>query len=276
VTFSDLTGWQADDLLDLLPMAGFQDRADIETRLSPQLVSAKVLFTGYYEPELDASPVETPQFAFPIYAPPTDLTLTRADIDNGALSGQGLELAWLADPVDRFFLQVQGSGRLRMPDGDVCRVGFAAKTLHAYSSIGKVAIELGAFTPQTITADALKDWLRAQPDQGKAAMQTNKAYVFFRLLPNLHLDEGPIGTLGQPLKPMRSLAVDEAHVPLGSLVWVETEQVQRLMIAQDTGSAIKGLDRADIFVGTGFDAGRLAGAMKQSGRLFVLTKRDSR
>lgn len=275
MTFAELTGWQADDLSDLLPLTGFQGRSDIEDRLSPQLVSTNVLFTGYYEPELEASPIETARFAFPIYAPPTDLRLTRADIDNGALFGQGLELAWLADPVDRFFLQVQGSGRLRMPDGGVSRVGFADKTRHAYTSIGKVAIEQGAFTPQTITADALKDWLRGQPDQGKAVMQTNKAYVFFRLLPDLHLDEGPIGTLGQPLKPMRSLAVDEAHVPLGSLVWVETEKVQRLMIAQDTGSAIKGPDRADIFVGTGSEAGRRAGAMKQSGRLFVLAERET-
>lgn len=273
LSFSDLPGWDTDDLdaaLDAMrqgdpsvPEGG--GRAWFEARFQPG-PPQHGHFTGYYEPELPASRVPTPEFPCPIHALPNPLvTVPRAQID-AALRGQ--EIAWLRDPVDRFFLQVQGSGRLRLTDGSVMRVGYAGKNGQPYVSIGKLLVERGLFGPD-ITAQALKDWLRADPARGQAVMNENPSYVFFR---DILAEGGPMGTLC-PVTALRSLAVDPDHTPLGTPVWVEVGGHARLCIAQDTGSAIKGAGRADLFFGTGDAAGQAAGALNASGRFIPLVAR---
>ncbi len=198
--------------------------------------------------------------------------LALAEIEDGALAGRGLEIAWLEDPVEAFFLQVQGSGRVRLPDGRVLRLGYAGKNGHPYASVGRMLIELGALGVGEATADAVRGWLRRHPEEGRAVMRANASFVFFREL-DLPPELGPLGVLGRPVTPLRSLAVDPAHVPLGAPVWIETdgaERLRRLMVAQDLGGAIKGAQRADIYVGTGAEAGQRAGRIRDGGRMVVL------
>ncbi len=237
------------------------------------------LFTAYYEPELRGSPVRTPRFAYPIYRKPPELTsdgawYSRADIESGGrLQGRGLELAWLEDPVEVYFLQIQGSGRIRMPDGKVIRVGYAGKNNQPYRSIGQELIRRGELTPSEASADTIQDWVRRNPGEGQQLLNHNPSFVFFRKVADLSPDEGPIGAMGRSITTMRSVAIDPAFVPLGAPVWVEkdgAEPMRRLMIAQDTGGAIKGPQRADLFFGTGPEAGRLAGQIKDGGRMVVL------
>lgn len=236
------------------------------------------LFTGYFEPELDGSPIRTPRFAYPIYRRPPELLdgqvwYDRATIEAGILRGRGLELAWLEDPVDVYFLQVQGSGRIRMPDGHVMRVGYGGRNGHAYASVGKAMVAQGIATPDNVDAHAIQDYVRANPSSGAALMNVNPSYVFFRKIADLPADQGPIGAMGRSITPMRSVAIDPGFVPLGAPVWVEKDgavPIRQLMVAQDTGGAIKGAQRADIFFGTGRGAGQAAGRIKDPGRLIVL------
>lgn len=234
---------------------------------------AAPLLTGYFEPELDARLQPDPVFAHPIYRLPEDPGHSHAAIAAGVLAGQGLEIAWLADPVDVFFLQVQGSGRLRLPDGTL-RVGFGGKNGHPYRSLGREMVARGLISAADISADAIRAWLSAHPGRVRELLLSNPSYVYFREMPDLGPHDGPVGTAGVPLTALRSLAVDPDHVPLGALVLMETRiggaDVCRLMVAQDTGGVIKGAQRADIYFGSGDAAGLAAGRQNAPGRLTVL------
>lgn len=240
------------------------------------------LFTGYYEPELNGALTRSTRFAYPIYRKPPELTdgqtyLDRNAIEAGALRGRGLELAWLEDPVEVYFLHIQGSGRIRLPDGSMMRVGYAGKNGHPYRSIGAEMVRLGSHTADQLSAQEIKSWVRRSGSAGSAMLNHNPSYVFFRQLENLPDDKGPIGAIGRSITSLRSVAIDPDYTPLGAPVWIEKDGVdplRRLMVAQDTGGAIKGMQRADIFYGTGDAAGEAAGAVKDGGRLIVLLPID--
>lgn len=259
-------------------------RGFFERYFRPSLVGngKPTLFTGYYEPEFVASPVPTARFAFPIYRTPPELRpgavwFDRATIESeGLLRGRGLELAWLADPVDVFFLQVQGSGRLLMPDGHVLRVGFAAKNGQPYRSVGMELVRRGLYQPSQVSAHTIRTWVDSNPEAGRQLLWTNPSFIFFQRV-DVPAALGPLGALHLPVTPGRSLAVDPAVVPLGAPVWVETSgnpPLHRLMVAQDIGTAIKGPGRADVFIGSGFRAGEIAGRMHDDGRMIVLLPTD--
>lgn len=237
------------------------------------------LFTGYYEPELDGSPVPTPRFRYPIYRMPPEAAsagpwLSRRDILTGtAMSGRGLEICWVDDPVELFFLQVQGSGRVRYSDGRTVRVGYGGANGHPYRSIGQELVRRGTYDAHQVSAEVIKNWVRRNPFEGEELLFTNPSYVFFREVSEVPADKGPLGAMNRSITAMRSIAVDPAYTPLGAPVWIEKHgqaPLNRLMIAQDTGSAIKGAQRADIFFGTGDSAGQAAGQLKDPGRLVVL------
>ncbi len=306
--FAELDGWEADnhaaalstfrdtcDLLkdpDWVPLCrlaadvGPGDtaaRSFFELFFKPVLIGEPpALFTGYYEPELQGSPVRSPRFAWPIYRRPSELRdgqvyYDRATIEAGALRGRGLEIAWLDDPVEAFFLQIQGSGRIVMPNGSVIRVGYAGRNGHAYRSVGQEMIRRGTHTPDQVSAQEIRAFVARNPHAGAGLLNVNPSYVFFRKLPNLASQDGPIGAMGRSITTLRSIAVDPDFTPLGAPVWVEKDGAgafRRLMVAQDTGGAIKGAQRADIFFGTGASAGDAAGTVKDGGRMLVLLPID--
>jgi len=259
------------------------------------------LITGYYEPVLNGSTTRNDQFRWPLYKRPDNLLTidlaslypelkgrpvrgrlegnrvvpyySRAEIGNGKNPLAGNELLWVEDPVELFILQVQGSGRVRLPDGREVAVGYADQNGHPYRSLGGRLIELGALTREEVTLTRIRDWLAAHPDETSTLLNSNPSYIFFTQR-DASLD-GPLGSLGVALTPERSVAVDPAYIRLGLPVWLDTvlpngTSLQRLTLAQDTGGAIKGAVRADLFLGQGVEAGRLAGEMKQRGRLYVL------
>ncbi|MCV2872584.1 MltA domain-containing protein [Defluviimonas sp. WL0050] len=291
--FGDLAGWAADDHVAALSAYhatvhllgpdwprpdGAEARSFLETHFVPVETGAPPgLITGYYEPEVEGSATCTPGFAHPLYAPPEDLPddgpwLSRSEIEDGNLLS-GNELVWLSDPVEVFFAQVQGSVRVRLGDGSIRRYGYAAKNGHEYRSVGKELTRRGIGEAAGITADGIRDWCRANPAAVQDLLRHNPSFVFFQHL-DLAAETGPIGTAGCPVTPMRSIAVDPDVTPLGAPVWVEGGPLATLMIAQDTGSAIKGAQRGDVFCGTGADAGRRAGGMRISGRLVTLFPRE--
>lgn len=263
------------------------------------------LFTGYYEPELTGRWAPEAEFQIPIYSRPVDLVsidlgahraelagtqlagrivdnklvpyYSRAEIAAGALRGQGLEVLWVADPIEAFFLHIQGSGRVRLPDGSHVRVGYAGRNGRKYTSIGRELVAMGVMPLKDVTAPAIQDWLNANPAAGSALMNKNESYVFFRVVEG----EGPIGAEGVALTPGRSLAVDRAFVPYGIPIWLDTTDpideapFRRILIAQDTGSAIKGVVRGDVFWGFGELAARRAGLMKQRGRYYLLLPKSA-
>jgi membrane-bound lytic murein transglycosylase A len=279
-----------------------------EAHYTPYRIEARPdagLVTGYYEPEVNGSREKVGAFQVPVYGRPDDIVqvkpdllralyndghsvrrrngeelvpyYTRAEIEAGALKDRGLELLYLDDPVELFFMQIQGSGRVRLPDGSWVRLGYAAKNGHSYTSIGKRLLERGEKPPQGLTMEGLKSWLRADPARGRALMHENKSYVFFRALPEREAGEGPVGAQGVPLTPGRSLAVDASYHALGTPIFVTAPDLvvggapfRKLMIAQDVGSAIKGPQRGDIFFGTGEAAGAIAGTTKEAARFFIL------
>jgi membrane-bound lytic murein transglycosylase A len=262
-------------------------RRFFETGFMPYQVKAggKVegLFTGYYIPQIKASHKRTAKFQYPLYRVPADLKpekpyLTRAQIDGGALKGKGLEIAYTDDPVKLFFLQVQGSGSLAFTDGTAGFVSFAARNNQPYTAIGKVLVEQGALAKEKVTAPAIMEWLHAHPDKAQGVMEKNASYVFFKEQPGQHA----IGAEGVALSPLASLAVDKDFIALGSPLWLDTTLPQKnkkdkpfrsLVIAQDTGTAIQGAVRGDVFCGQGERAEWLAGHMKQPGRYFLLLPR---
>lgn len=270
------------------------------------------LVTGYYEPLMTGSRTRERATQAPLYARPPDLLTvdlagveprlaglrlrgrvqgarvvpyhSRAEIETaGPLAGS--ELLWVDDPVDAFFLEIQGSGRVRLRDGTTLRVGYADQNGHPYRAIGRTLIERGALKADEVTAPAIRRWLREHPAQAPEVMRTNPSVVFFRELPEPPAappgepEAGPPGSLGVPLTPMRSLAVDRSVVPLATLVWLDTTHpvdarpLRRAMAAQDTGGAIAGSIRADFFWGFGADAERAAGLMRSRGRMWMLWPR---
>lgn len=266
---SRIKGWPA-------PMAGQCAKTFFTEAFHPHSPGqgTSSLITGYYEPEIEARLTRDAVFAYPIYRLPPDPHHDHAAIMAGALAGRGLEVAYLADRVERFFLQVQGSGQLRLPDGKMIRVGYAGQNGYSYRSLGRAMVERSLIPESDISADAMREWFRAHPGRIDEILSLNPSWVYFRELQGLDPEEGPIGTAGVPLAAMISLAVDPDHIPLGAPVLLETEVggtlFRRLMVAQDTGGAIKGAQRADLFFGTGVEAGHLAGRQKAPGRLTVL------
>jgi membrane-bound lytic murein transglycosylase A len=208
----------------------------------------------------------------------------RAAIEAGGLAGQGLEIAWLADPVDAYFVHVQGSARLRMTDGRLMRLTFDGKSGQPYTSIGRLAVERGWLKPESADKAGLEAWLKANREGGRALMRENRSFIFFRETPELSPSEGPVGAAGVPLSSGRSLAVDRSlwtfHLP----VWVAAElddperpgrPFRRLMVAQDTGSAIVGPARGDLFIGSGDRAGTVAGRIRHAARMIALVPRPA-
>ena len=255
-----------------------------------------VLYTGYYQPVIDASPVETADYRYPVYRDPDELRTRRArgkrgagysrhDIDVlGSLEGKGYEIAWLRDPVDRFFLHIQGSGLLRMTDGREVPLNFAASNGRRYTSIGKVLIDRGKLDRESMSMQRIRAWLAEFPGEREALFSRNERYIFFRLG-----ETGPLGSLGVPLTAGRSAATDHGVYPKGALLFIETRTpvvgehgelagsrpVWRFVLNQDTGAAIRGPARVDLYFGTGDAAGAQAGYMKSTGRLYLLMKRGA-
>ncbi|NPD68146.1 murein transglycosylase A [Lichenicola cladoniae] len=278
-----------------------------ETWFLPYEVSdqtiVKANFTGYFEPEFAGSLSESPDFPVPVYGRPPDLVtvpnpvpgqpaitghveaghvvpyLTRAEIDQGRLRGRKLEILWLHSPVDLFFLQVQGSGRVRLPSGQIVRLSYAGRNGQPYVPIGRKLIEQQQLAPDAVSMQSIRAWLEAHPDQAQALMEQNPNYVFFRTLDDLTPNDGPPGALGLELTPLRSAAVDRSFLPLGLPMFVETTlpsgaPLDRLVLAQDLGTDIVGPQRADLFFGWGAAAGRDAGAMHSGGRIILLLPRQ--
>jgi membrane-bound lytic murein transglycosylase A len=285
-------------------------RAFLERYFEPAPLGTGLL-TGYYEPELNGSTASSSVFSTPLHARPPELVdvdlgtfnaemrgrrvagqvrdgrlvpyLDRAAIQAGALDGRGLELAWVDDPADAFFLQVQGSGRVRMLDGRVLRFGYAGTNGHAYYAIGRALVDRGVLTREQVSMQSIRAWMaQAGPQAAAELMARNPSYVFFRILPELPPEDGPIGTLGVPLTPGRSLAVDRTAVPLGLPVWIMGRDpltggpLVRLTVAQDTGGAVRGAARGDLFTGWGADAAERAGRMREEAGFFVLLPREPR
>jgi membrane-bound lytic murein transglycosylase A len=252
--------------------------------------------TGYYEPEIRGSRVRAPGFEVPIYRTPPDLIrctradggtgrgridqsgrcvlyYTRAEIEDGALAGRGLEIAWAADPIELFFLQIQGSGRVRMPDGSVMRIGYDNQSGREYVAIGRLLRERGILPQGGAGMEAITAWMRANPEQGRALMRENLSYVFFKELTG----PGPLGAMGLPVTPRATVATDPLFVPLGAPVYLTMERPEAngLWVAQDTGGAIKGANRFDTFWGAGEEATRIAGGMSANGTALILLPKGS-
>jgi membrane-bound lytic murein transglycosylase A len=268
----------------------------------------QVLFTGYYQPIIDGSLVETSEYRYPIYAKPTDLVTleraaagsgetakkitgrfedqqfapyyTRREIDQaGLLRGRGFEIAWVKDPVELFFLHIQGSGILRLPDATQVHIGYAGQNGHPYRSIGRLLIDQGKILPSEMSMERLRRHLAEHPEQRNEIMAHNESYVFFRIT-----EEGPFGTLEVPVTAGRSIATDSRLFPKGAAALIYSERpvldragqligwqpFVRFVLNQDTGGAIRGFQRADLYMGTGDDAGAHAGYMNSPGKIYFL------
>ncbi len=281
-----------------------------ETRFEPFLISNRGdstgLFTGYYEAELRGSWQPNSRYSVPIYARPNDLISvdlgkfraewagesiagriegnsfnpypSRADINNGALSGRQLEVLWVDSHVDAFFLHIQGSGRVLMDNGGYVRLGYAGRNGQRYVAVGRELIAAGIIPQEDVSMQTIRAWMEANPVAAMALMNKNPSYVFFRIME----ESAPVGAQGIPLTPGRSLAVDNSFIPYGVLLWLDTLDprdpkrdmpLQRLVIAQDTGSAIRGPVRGDLFWGFGNEAALAAGGMKEDGEYYALLPR---
>jgi membrane-bound lytic murein transglycosylase A len=284
-----LVGWAGDDLSGALaayvttrpdnwPDPGDGDaRTFFETYFCAAAPNAPPgRLTGYYEPVIPGSLEQTEDFGAAVYAAPAGLPTdrpwaSRTEIEEGDLL-RGLEIAYVADPVEAFFAQVQGSVCIALPDGRGLRLGYAGRNGHPYHSVGAELVARTAVAATAMTPQVIRDWCRAYPADVAGLLRINPSFVFFRRL-DLPDDAGPIGTAGVSVTAMRSLAVDPDHVPLGTPVWIETltpDPIRRLCIAQDTGSAIKGPQRGDLFCGTGDAAGHLAGSLNAPLRITPL------
>jgi membrane-bound lytic murein transglycosylase A len=245
--------------------------------------NATGLFTGYYEIDLHGSRTRSERYHEPLYKMPEDKVsnqpyFSRKEINEGALQGRNLELIYVDDAVKAFFLHIQGSGRVTLDDGSMMRVGYAGQNGQSYLAIGRYLLDTGALKKGDVSASTITAWLYSHPDQAKFVMERNPSYVFFK--DNSQLTEGPIGAQGVPLTAERSLAVDRRFIPLGVPLWLETEYptlantastpFRKLMIAQDTGGAIKGVVRGDVYFGNGALAEERAGGMKQKGIYYML------
>lgn len=299
LTFDALQGWAEDDHAaaletfvlscprqrdpEWLAVCAFAEhaspnpRAFFERFFRPVLIGGResTLFTGYFEPELRASRERRTGFTVPVYRRPPELengqrSHSRAEIDAGALAGRGLELGWLRNPAELYYLQMQGSGRLLFEDGSVMRLGWGGQNGHPRRSVSAESVRRGFLQAHQASARSVRAFVGNNPDEGRALLQHDPSYVFFRELGHHPARLGPLGALSIPLTPLRSLAVDPAHTPLGAPVWVERGAMRRLMVAQDTGGAIRGPQRADIFFGTGQGAEQAARRIRDDGRMVVL------
>jgi membrane-bound lytic murein transglycosylase A len=267
--------------------------------------------TGYYEPETMGSLVQTEEFRAPLLARPADLVTipqgevwagipadfaavrrqadgqnsiypSRSEIMRGDLGPLASPIAWLKDDVEVFFMQVQGSGKVKLPNGDITRIAYNGRNGHPYSSIGRIVVREGLMPLEDATMDKLKAWLRAHPVEAKRIMEMNRSYVFFRVAAELSGASGPIGGAGLPLTPWRSIAVDRSIWAYGLPIWLEvnlpaegkTEAFHRLTIAEDTGSAILGPARGDLYHGSGAAAGSRAGVLRNPARFVVLWPKE--
>ncbi len=262
--------------------------------------------TGYFEPIVLASRIRTEKYSAPIYSRPPDLVDLNTDnhprhigsefafarqtssglveyhdrpaIENGALSNKQLELAYVADKVDAFFIHVQGSARLQFPDGEELRITYAAKSGHTYSSIGKHLLKTGELSADDCGMDALRFWFKRNPDRVDSVLNRNRSFIFFKAVSSIETADGPIGAAKIPLISGRSLAVDRNIHTFGVPIYVDTKTSlprynlpwQRLMVAHDTGSAIMGLARGDLFIGSGDEAGSIAGEVNHAADFYIL------
>ncbi|HEX8468674.1 MAG TPA: murein transglycosylase A [Allosphingosinicella sp.] len=264
-----------------------------------QVGDGTAFVTGYFEPEIAGSRTRQPGFEVPVYRKPPDLAevdaataeaagmprrgrlengvivpyFERSEIESGALANRGLEIAWAADEIDFFFLQIQGSGRLRLPDGGVMRIGYAGQNGREYIGIGKLMKDRGLLGPGQTTMQGIVAWLRAHPEEGRAIMRENKSYIFFQELTG----PGPLGALGLPVTGRATVATDPKYVPMGAPVLLQLDRTEAngLWVAQDTGGAIKGSNRFDTFWGAGAEAARIAGGMQGRGRAYVLVPKGT-
>jgi membrane-bound lytic murein transglycosylase A len=281
-------------------------RAFLQQHFKPHRVHGKNgkrdgLITGYYEPILNGSRTRTDRFKYPIYAQPEDMLIidladlypslkgmrlrgrldgnrvkpywSREEIDGAELPLAGKEILWIDDPYGSFFTQIQGSGRVRLPDGSMVGVGYANQNGHPYVAVGKKLVEIGALPIEEVSLFTIKQWLQENPQRAPEILNANPSYVFFEMRESV--EEGPRGSLNVPLTAERSIAVDRRVVPLGTPVWLKTtlpdgSPFERLVFAQDTGGAITGPVRADVFFGIGNRAEQLAGEMKQRGEMYAL------
>lgn len=266
--------------------AFFRDRFDWV-----RIGEGKAFSTGYFEPEIAGSRAATATASVPIYAKPADLVrctrsdgrtgrgrldaagmcvpyYTRTEIEQGALAGNGLEIAYAADPIDLFFLQIQGSGRLLQPDGTVIRIGYADQNGADYVAVGRLLRERGVLAPGGATMEGIVGWMRAQPDRGVALMRENPSYIFFRELTG----PGPLGAMGLPVTSRGTVAADPLFEPLGAPVFLDLDRdlADGMWVAQDTGGAIKGANRYDTFWGAGAEAKSVAGGLSAQGSALVL------
>ncbi len=284
-------------------------RKTIAAWLQPYLVADRqrdtAYFTGYFEPVVSGALFRDAAHTVPVYRRPDDLLTrrsasggtvtgrlvegqvepywTRKQIDQDALAGRGLAICWLSSPIDLFVLQLQGSGRVRLESGQILRLGYAGRNGAPYVPLGRLLVQDGQMAPDQVSMQSIRGWLVAHPEQAQGVLEQNPNYVFFRVLDRLRLDQGPIGALGLPLRPLRSIAIDPAFLPLGAPVWIDTAApnadavgsgtLHRLMLAQDSGAGIDGPTRADIFFGWGSEAAQQAGVMHEQGRMVVLLPR---
>jgi len=263
--------------------------------------------TGYYEPEVEGRRTANEEFTVPIYRQPGGIvaklraavgklvrrrigrriagSLERAAIEDGALQGRGLELCWLKDPVDAFFIHIQGSARVRLEDGKLLRINYDAGNGFPYTPVGRILIERGIIPREQMSMDAIRAYFAEEPDEAREIMRMNKSYVFFREVTGLPADAEPAGAQGVRLVRGRSIAIDKAIHTYGTPFWIEAElpidseqpttRFRRLMVAQDTGGAIVGPARADIYFGAGVDAGTVSGRLRHPGNFYMLVPKEA-
>ena len=272
-------------------------------RVTPRGETPQGFYTGYYETEVHGSLVRTDEFSVPIYRKPDNLVMPkngrgkparvaggknvpyhdRTEIEQGVLAGKGLEICWVKDPVDAFFAQIQGSTRVKLSDGKLMRLNYHAHNGLPYTPVGRHLIDRGIISKEDMSMDRIRAWMQANPDEGRELRRKNRSFVFFRET-HLAADEECIGAQGVPLTAMRSVAIDRKIHVYGTPVWVDVElpiqgetpdtRVRRLMVAQDTGSAIIGPARADIYFGSGEAVGSIAGRVKHFGQFVMLAPRS--
>ena len=249
-------------------------------------------FTGYYETEIDGSRKETAEYKVPLYSPPKNLIgkrsvvfagYDRKEIETGALAGKAPAICYVKDPVDAFFAQIQGSTRIKLDDGELLRLNYVASNGKPYTPVGRILIDEGVYTPEEMSMDKIREYMEANPKEGEELRLKNRSYVFFSETP-LGPDDECIGAQGIPLTPWRSLAVDPTQHVYGTPIWIDAQfplkgtapvdAFQHLMVAQDTGSAIRGIARADIYFGHGMTATHIAGRIKQFGKFVMLIPKD--
>ncbi|MDI1284099.1 MAG: MltA domain-containing protein [Reyranella sp.] len=261
-------------------------RVFFEENFRPLVVKEPAKYTGYFEPEMRGSKAPSRLFTVPVYRRPPDLTdkpyYTRAEIEQGVLKGKGLEIAWVQDPVGLFEVQVQGSGKIQLAEGGVMTLGFDGSNNRPYTAIGNVLIEMGVMKKDDADWPAIRDWLKRNPQQARDVMRKNERYIFFKDTKS----RNAAGAEGVTLTAQRSLAVDTTLTPFGTPVWIDTvrpvyrkpgatEPYRRLMIAQDSGAAIVGPARGDVYYGNGPQAAEWAGRMNSGGRAIVLVPNKS-